>query len=483
MITTLVILSGLCDAMSFQYEKPPRKVYYWTAIPGLEALPELDGEEEDYPRSITFSKFLLSAVSFRNQTISGSIEIVYYNSPSDAMNDIYKSDSPSLSFYKAIAKESGKWYGMRGGWNNFFNRYDRLGAMAQIVYKEHYEIIISFDENQARAIPKESVLGYLKNIENYTKGVIDSARLIERETGKGGPGIEEALIAAILTSLILLIWSVLNKFGTILDSPEGLFKTSKTPTPPDNLYVIKQPPTGSVAPTDITYDLDLPTQQVTIEDMKKGGKQFINIVTAFTPYVNDGRDFYEAFHGRDMITQEKLTRFERSLSFIGLIIASGTVFRKFLKYLFKYGDDVIDVVKKSEKLIDAADGAADAARTSEKVSDGAKMIDEIIQSKNIKGVTKGQAQLIRKELPRIPGLRHSAAMGSRVKKGAKIYRYSDVDILCVVENPFSSKVINAVSGVENRLSKALGKKVNITFIDPIRYFKDWLDKVDIKSIK
>ena len=228
LIMIFAIVSGLCEPMSFQYEKPPRKIYNWTVIPGLGVVPELDGTEDDYPHSITFSKFLLSAVSFRTQILSGNIEIVYYNSPSDAMLDIYKSDSPPLTIYRAIAKESGKWYGMYGGWNSFFNRYDRIDAMAQIVYKENYEIIISFDETRDRVIPKESVLGYLKNLENYTKGVIDSARVIAGETGKGGPGIEEALIAAILTALLFLIWSILNQQGKLLsgripnDLPESL---------------------------------------------------------------------------------------------------------------------------------------------------------------------------------------------------------------------------------------------------------------------
>ncbi len=55
-------------------------------------------------------------------------------------------------------------------------------------------------------------------------------------------------------------------------------------------------------------------------------KAIADVLTAFTPGVNDARDLYELFEGKDLLSGEALNSFERSLALVGLAIGSGAGF-------------------------------------------------------------------------------------------------------------------------------------------------------------
>ena len=54
----------------------------------------------------------------------------------------------------------------------------------------------------------------------------------------------------------------------------------------------------------------------------------LDVGTAFVPYVNDARDLYELSTGRDLVSGEELTPFDRTLSAVALIGGSGALYRK-----------------------------------------------------------------------------------------------------------------------------------------------------------
>ncbi len=62
-------------------------------------------------------------------------------------------------------------------------------------------------------------------------------------------------------------------------------------------------------------------------------KAIADVLTAFTPGVNDARDLYELFEGKDLLSGEALNSFERSLALVGLAIGSGAGFRVVLEKL------------------------------------------------------------------------------------------------------------------------------------------------------
>jgi hypothetical protein len=63
----------------------------------------------------------------------------------------------------------------------------------------------------------------------------------------------------------------------------------------------------------------------------------LNLGTAFTPGVNDARDWYELVTGMDMITGEKLLTWERVAAGVAVIAGSGVLYRKIVNAISETG--------------------------------------------------------------------------------------------------------------------------------------------------
>lgn len=82
---------------------------------------------------------------------------------------------------------------------------------------------------------------------------------------------------------------------------------------------------------DSDTEANIQRQSKTFRTLVKLLKEGADISTSLLPFVGDARDFYEMSTGKDLVTGEKLTRFDRILSGVGLIAGSGAFFRKITK--------------------------------------------------------------------------------------------------------------------------------------------------------
>ncbi|NEQ44066.1 MAG: hypothetical protein F6K00_11125 [Leptolyngbya sp. SIOISBB] len=88
----------------------------------------------------------------------------------------------------------------------------------------------------------------------------------------------------------------------------------------------------------------------------------LDIITGFTPFVNDARDLYELLTGKDMITGQSLQDWERAMALLGLILGSGVAWRKMLEELaetfryfpfFRNSDEVIAIARAEAEFIES----------------------------------------------------------------------------------------------------------------------------------
>jgi hypothetical protein len=59
------------------------------------------------------------------------------------------------------------------------------------------------------------------------------------------------------------------------------------------------------------------------------GAELTSVGLGFVPGIGTAKGVYEGFSGKDSITGQKLTPFERSMSFVGAVPVGGEIFKMF----------------------------------------------------------------------------------------------------------------------------------------------------------
>ena len=59
------------------------------------------------------------------------------------------------------------------------------------------------------------------------------------------------------------------------------------------------------------------------------GAELTSVALGFVPGIGTGKGIYEGISGKDSITAQQLTPFERSMSFVGAVPVGGEIFKMF----------------------------------------------------------------------------------------------------------------------------------------------------------
>ena len=108
------------------------------------------------------------------------------------------------------------------------------------------------------------------------------------------------------------------------------------------------------------------------ETLKTLATTLVDIGLSITPGVSWGRDVYEALTGKDLVTGEELSTFDRTMAVLGAVTGGvGSKAGKVMNGVDKIRK-VIDKTKGAEKARDALDKADKVLESASKLSDGAK---------------------------------------------------------------------------------------------------------------
>jgi len=130
----------------------------------------------------------------------------------------------------------------------------------------------------------------------------------------------------------------------------------------------------------------------------------LDITLSVTPVVGWGKDCYEAISGKNLLTGEKLSNFDRTAAWLGAVTGgigskvvggigvAAVIFTKIGKKIDQ-SDEFADVLTQGNKIVDSAkktgDGAQDAIAFANSLSKNADEVIAVINSTVAVGVTSG----------------------------------------------------------------------------------------------
>ncbi|EQC47357.1 pre-toxin TG domain-containing protein [Bacteriovorax sp. Seq25_V] len=150
------------------------------------------------------------------------------------------------------------------------------------------------------------------------------------------------------------------------------------------------------------------------KQLEEVATSIVDIGLGLIPVVSIGKDVYELFTGKNLVTKEELSTFERGLAAVGILTAGGS------HYIQAAGKILTKTARVSEKIIDVGEKVIVSARklglmTSEGIKDFADLSKRIIG--NDIGAVGDLSKVIKGKMTRFHPMKHGVLHDTKLPNG------------------------------------------------------------------